>query len=149
MIEKYINNKKKIINIQNTQKDIKKIIELIIASLNDKDKICKSNDLGLLNYPYTEPSNNTVSKENIEKNKNDFINGILLFLLRILELSEDCHPIIDYFLSSIDVCNFFLIKGILNKCNQNSLSSEETPYSNFNSHKIIFQILIFYFEIFA
>ena len=143
MIEKYINNKKKIINIQNTQKDIKKIIELIIASLNDKDKICKSNDLGLLNYPYTEPSNNTVSKENIEKNKNDFINGILLFLLRILELSEDCHPIIDYFLSSIDVCNFFLIQGILNKCNQNSLSSEETPYSNFNSHKIIFQILIF------
>ena len=30
---------KKIINIQNTQKDIKKIIELIITSLNDKDKI--------------------------------------------------------------------------------------------------------------
>ena len=30
MIEKYISNKKKIINIQNTQKDIKNIIELII-----------------------------------------------------------------------------------------------------------------------
>ena len=143
MIEKYINNKKKIINIQNTQKDIKKIIELIITSLNDKDKIYKTNDLDLLNYPYKESSNNIASKETIEKNKNDFINGILLFLLRILELSEDCHPIIDYFLSSIDVCNFFLIKGILNKCNQNPLSSEETPYSNFNSHKIIFQILIF------
>ena len=143
MIEKYINNKKKIINIQNTQKDIKKIIELIITCLNDKDNILKINDVCLLNYPFTGPSVDLVSKENIGKNKNDFINGILLYLLRILELSEECHPIIDYFLSSIDVCNFFLIKGVLNKCNSNPLFSEETPYSNFNSHKIIFQILIF------
>ena len=143
MIEKYIKNKKKIINIQNTQKDIKKIIELIIISLNDKDRIYKSNDLGLLNYPYTESSNDSTSKENIEKSKNDFISGILLFLLRILELSEECHSIIDYFLSSIDVCDFLLIRGILNKCNRNPISSEETPYSNFNSHKYIYQVLIF------
>ena len=143
MIEKYISNKKKIINIQNTQKDIKKIIELIISCLNDKERIYKSNDLYLLNYPYTEPSINSETKEIIEKNKKDFINGILLYLLRILELSEECHPIIDYFLDSINVCNFFLIQGILNKCNQNPLFSEATPYSSFDSHKIIFQILIF------
>ena len=143
MIEKYISNKKKIINIQNTQKDIKKIIELIIICLNDKEKIPKSNDLGLLNYPYNEPAINSEEKENIEKNKKDFINGILLYLLRILELSEECHPIIDYFLNSIDITNFFLIQGILNKCNQNPLNSEPTPYSSFDSHKIIFQILIF------
>ena len=36
-----------------------------------------------------------------------------------------------------------MIKVILNKFNKNSLYSEETPYSSFNSHKIIFQILIF------
>ena len=143
MIEKYLNNKKKIINIQNTQKDIKKIIELILTCLKDKDNIYKIKDVDILNYPYTQLSHSLATKEKLEKNKNDFINGILLYLLRILELSEDCHPLIDYFLSSIDVCNFFLIKGILNKCNKKSLYSEETPYSSFNSHKIIFQILIF------
>ena len=143
MIEKYINNKKKIINIQNTQKDIKTIIELIIECLNDENRIYKEKDLGLLNYPYTKSSNEDNTKDNAEKNKNDFINGILLYLLRILELSQDCQPIIEHFLNSIDVCNFFLIKGILNKCNNNSLFSEGNPYSNFNTHKIIFQILIF------
>ena len=143
MIEKYINNKKKIINIQNTQKDIKKIIDLIIDCLNNKDNIYKEKNLGLLNYPYSESSENKPSNEKDDKNKNDFINGILLYLLRILELSEDCHPIIDYFLNSIDVCNFFLIKGILNKCNHNPLFSQDNPYSSFNSHKNIYQILIF------
>ena len=141
MIEKYNNNKKKIINIQNTQKDIKKIIDLIIECLNDKENIYKENNICLLNYPYSEPSE--ISKGNVEKNKKDFINGVLLYLLRILELSQDCHTIIDYFLDSIDLCNFFLVKGILNKCSQSPLYSEDTPYSNFNSHKIIFQILIF------
>ena len=143
MIEKYINNKKKIINIQNIQKDIKTIIDLIIECLNDKNKIQKEKDLGLLNYPYSHSANNQILTDNIDKNKRDFINGILLYLLRILELSQDCQPIIDYFLNSIDICDFFLKKGILNKCNHNPLYSEDNPYSNFNLHKIIFQILIF------
>ena len=50
MIEKYLNNKKKIINIQNIQKDIKTIIDLIIVCLNDKNRVYKEKDLGLLNY---------------------------------------------------------------------------------------------------
>ena len=149
LIEKYINSKKKIINILNSQKDIKNIIDMIITTLNDKNNIEKSNDICLLNYPYYSDNSNisktsTLTKiDTYEKDKNDFINGILLYLLRILELSQDCPSIIDYFLNKIDVCNFFLMKGILNKCNKNPLFSDDTTYSDFNSHKNIYQILIF------
>ena len=47
-----------------------------------------------------------------------------------------------------DICDFLLLKGILNKNNnENSLFNNDSSLNTFKSHKIIFEILIFVLKI--
>ena len=166
IIEKYIiynkkyNKNKNVLDIDDdTENDkytenFKKIIDAIIKTLTNKNSPVyinnnKNNNYkeSLLSYPYnndTESISSSINSKN-KKNENDsLINGILLFLLKILELSSIYeNSIIDYFLEKIDVCEFLLLKGILNKNNENNLFSNDYAFNNPISHKIIFDIIIF------
>ena len=169
IIDKYITYNKKsnqnedIISIDNSQENNKykdnfqKIIDLIIKNIIDKNNSNNtddknSNEQDLLTYPYNNQSssesnstNKNLKKSNNKKAQKIYtMNGILLFLLRILELSSDTNgDIIEYFLKKVDICDLFLLKGVLNKCNINNLDAKKYIFGNINSHKIIFQIIIF------
>jgi len=165
IIEKYINYNKKIKNNKiNSDKDnkeeinkkFKKIIDSIINTISVNNNLYLNNKNinkeNLINYPYKDLStfhnssiNSHITKSTNKKNENDsLINGVLLYLLKILELSSNYdNSIINYFLEKVDICNFFLIKGILRKSNENSLFINDYDYTNSNIHKIIFQIITF------
>ena len=160
IIEKYINYNKKFNNIYNAfldndiennnvyNENFKKIINLIINSIYDSKKINNENNIcnnSLLSYPYKKK---TFSNESINTNLNikleneSLVNGILLYLLKILELSLYIEKsLVNYFLEKIDVCEFFLIKGVLNQNHEDN--SKNKNLINNNSHKIIFQLVIF------
>jgi ubiquitin C-terminal hydrolase len=53
------------------------------------------------------------------------------------------NAVIDYYLKKIDICDTFLLKGILNKCNENILDNKDNIFDDKDSHKTIFQIIIF------
>ena len=56
---------------------------------------------------------------------------------------NDSKDLILYFLEKIDACDFLLIKGILNKSNENNIFANDYDFNNPTLHKIIFDIIIF------
>ena len=161
IIEKYINYNKQLNRYtkfldDETEKNnsynenLKNIINSIINFLNNKNKNDDKNNENshsLLSYPYENKSSPNESR-NINKNEkikeNFLINGILLYLLKLLEFSSYYdNSLVNYFLEKIDVHEFFLIKIILKKNNENNLNNKNSELVNINSHKIIFQIIIF------
>ena len=142
---KYIDNFKKIIDsIVNNLQENNKNIHIINKNSNKQD---------LLIYPYkTDDSasirgsiSSNAHKIKNQNNENDsLINGVLLYLLKILELSAIYeNSVIDYFSEKVDICDFLLTKGILNKNSENNLFNNDSSLNTSKSHKIIFEILIF------
>ena len=164
IIEKYINYNKKnkmnkiIFDKEENNTNFIKIIDSIIIIIKDKNNKLyitnkNINNESLLTYPYKNISssqnssiNSHIAKSKNKKNENDsLIDGILLYLLKILELSlnNENSVIIKYLLEKLDICDFFLINGILRKSNVNSLYINDYDYTNSSFHKIVFQIVIF------
>ena len=120
----------------------KKIIDLIIKRIHDiKGHNKKEQDL--LSFPYKNPSD--INSNNLNSNKEtEDINNMLLFLLRILEFTSlMTNSIIEYFSNKIDICDFFLLKGIFNKCSENYNNTNNYISYNSDSKEIIFDIIIF------
>ena len=159
---KKANGDQKLFDLDNPEENkkftenFKKIIDLIIKILSDKNSIIyknkNDNKQSLICYPYKNPSSlsprsnnsSTDIKKKNKKKEDSIANGILLFLLRILELSSDfTNSIIEYFLNKVDVCDLFILKGILYKCNENCLKENDCPYNSTESHEIIFKIILF------
>ena len=167
IIDKFLNYSKKLKGIKNIldledeednnykinfEKIVDCIIKHFIAENNNNNINSKnnSNNQNLLSLPYKNDSslisieaNSNLHKINNNENSS-LINGILSFLLKVLELSSiSQNSAVDYFLDKIDICDFLILKGILNKSNEKSLYINDNFFNNPNSHKIIFQIIIF------
>jgi len=153
VIEKYIaynindRNNQTLFNIENQEEKnklnekLKKIIDAIIKRFNNINDLNKNKEQNLLSYPYKNPSYINTKKSNTRRTH---INDILIFLLRILELtSHMSNSIIEYFLNKLDICDFFLLKGIFNKCNENYNEKNDYINDNADSKKIIYEIIIF------
>ena len=153
IIEKYIvynikeRNNHSLFNIENQEEKnklnekLKKIIDAIIKKLNNINDLNKNKEQSLLSYPYKNPSITSSKRSNTSRTH---INDILIFLLRILELtSYISNSIIEYFLNKLDICDFFLLKGIFNKCNENYNEKNDYINDNADSKKIIYEIITF------
>ena len=120
-----------------------KIIDLIIKRLHNIKGLNKK-EQDLLSFPYKNPSDTNSNNLNSNIDRIDDINNMLLFLLRILEFTSlMTNSIIEYFSKKIDICDFFLLKGIFNKCNENYNNANNYISYNSDSKLIIFEIILF------
>ena len=153
VLEKYIvynikeSNNHNLFNIENQEEKnklnekFKKIIDSIIKRFYNTSDLNKNKEQSLLSYPYKNPTNSNSKKSYSNRT---LINDILIFLLRILELtSHVSNSIIEYFLNKLDICDFFLLKGIFNKCNENYNEKNDYINDNADSKKIIYEIITF------
>ena len=155
IVDKYIiynrkdNKNRAIIDIDNQEEINKfnekynKIIDLIIKRLQDINCLNKK-EQNLLSFPYKNPSDIKSKNSNSNFEEIEDINNMLLFLLRILEFTSlMSNSVIEYFSNKIDICDFFLLRGIFNKCNENYNNSNSYISYNSDSKRIIFEIIIF------
>ena len=86
-----------------------------------------------------------VQENNLENNDDYFndskIEGILLFLKNILNLCPK--KLVNYLINKIDICDLFLIKCILRKCNKNPLDTQKMLCINEKSQEAMFNLLVF------
>ena len=86
-----------------------------------------------------------VEENNLENNDDYFndskIEGILIFLKNILNLCPK--KLVNYLINKIDICDLFLIKCILRKCNKKPLDTQKMLCTNENSQEAMFSLIIF------
>ena len=112
---------------------IKQIIDLIINYIQTQCEIA-----GFF-------QNFEVDNKTLENNDNFFndskIEGILKFLKNILKLSPK--NLVNYLINKIDICDLFLIKCILRKCNKNPLDTQKMLCVNDESKEQMFKLIKF------
>ena len=90
-------------------------------------------------------TNFEADSKNLESNDNFFndskIEGILKFLKNILKLSPK--SLVNYLINKIDICDLFLIKCILRKCNKNPLDTQKMLCVNDESKEQMFKLIKF------
>ena len=101
----------------------------------------------ILNYMQDECDKKEENKENLNekelkilmKNKENFKEGILLFLTNILNLNQK--ELVKYILFKVDVCDLFLNKCIMRKCVDKPLEEKEPFCLTNQSKKVVYDIL--------
>ena len=81
------------------------------------------------------------SQNNGECLEDSKIEGILIFLKNILNLSPK--ELVKYLINKIDICDLFLIKCILRKCNKTPLDTQKMLCKTEKSKEAMFNLIIF------
>jgi ubiquitin C-terminal hydrolase len=106
----------------------------------------------ILEYIETECEKKEEKKEIIDekeekllmKKKENFKEGILLFLASILTLNPK--ELVNYIISKVDICDLFLNKCIMRKCNQQPLQSKNPFCRTSESQNAVYNLLIVFLK---
>ena len=121
------------------QKHLEQFMQIIDLIINYIQTQCE-----LIGYfKNFEVNNNPSDKDHKEEEsfKDTKIEGILMFLQNILNLSPQ--KLVNHLINKVDICDLFLNKCILRKCNKNPLDTKKMLCTSNYSKEAMFNLILF------
>ena len=118
------------------EKHMEQILQIIDLIINYLQNQCET-----IGFFKNFGENDDNSEKDEEFSNDSKIEGILIFLKNILNLSPD--KLIPHLINKTDIFDLFLIKSILRKCNNNPLDTKKMLCLTENSKEAMFNLIIY------